>query len=69
MWVVVHRRIDQSMESAMTTQQKINAVINDKSASDLLRFIVSKYDSRDPCDAAADLEYAAKLFADKAAGK
>lgn len=40
----------------------IQYVANDKSASDLLRFICAKGLSKDPCDMAAELEYAANLF-------
>jgi hypothetical protein len=41
----------------------IAATIADPSCSDALRTTLKAHLYRDPCDAAADLEYAAKLFA------
>ena len=52
-----------SPSQKMSIRDKIKAIIDDPTASDLLRFICAKSLNRDVLDAAYDLELAADLFA------
>ena len=52
-----------STSQKMSIRDKIKAIIDDPTASDLLRFICAKSLNRDVLDAVYDLELAADLFA------
>ena len=57
------------MHKSSEIVKQIEAIVHDPSASDLLRFLCAKNLSRDPCDAASELEIAAGLFGELASAR